>query len=58
MLEAAREDGYDEGEARGEARERLKSIKALMETMQWTARQAMDALRISAAEQEKYQPLL
>ena len=33
---------------------KLASIRNLMETMKWTAKQAMDALKIPVAEQEKY----
>ena len=49
-LEEARREGLTEGK---EA-ERLESIKKLMETMGWTAEQAMDALQIPAEEREKY----
>lgn len=40
-------------EAGAEA-ERLESIKKLMETMEWPAKQAMDALKIPEAERQKY----
>ena len=42
----------------GREEERLQSIRALMETVHWTAKQAMDALKIPAAEQEKYAALV
>ena len=38
----------------GREEERLASIRNLMETVHWTAQQAMDALKIPPAEQEKY----
>ncbi|MBP3691001.1 MAG: hypothetical protein J6I74_06720 [Schwartzia sp.] len=38
----------------GKEEERIESIRSLMETMKWTAKQAMDALKIPVAEQKKY----
>ncbi len=40
--------------AAGVEETKINSIRALMETMKWTAKQAMDALKIPAAEQKKY----
>lgn len=42
----------------GKSEERFLSIRNLMCTMHWTAQQAMDALLIPKAEQEKYKMLL
>ncbi|WP_418745967.1 hypothetical protein [Frisingicoccus sp.] len=57
-LEEARreglEEGHDSGLTEGKEIERLESIKKLMESMGWTAEQAMDALQIPAEEREKY----
>ena len=36
----------------------ITSIKNLMESMNWTAQQAMDALKIPKDEQEKYEAKL
>ncbi len=46
------------GEARGEERERLSNIRSLMETLNFTSRQAMDALKIPPSEQKKYEAKL
>ena len=45
-MEEAREDGV--------VQTTLASIRNLMETVHWTAQQAMDALKIPPSEQEKY----
>lgn len=47
-------EGRLEGRLEGQAEERFLSIKKLMDTMKWTAQQAMDALLIPEAEREKY----
>ena len=36
----------------------LESIRNLMETMKWTAQQAMDALKIPIKEQKEYLALI
>ncbi|MEI3266735.1 MAG: hypothetical protein V8R85_06325 [Frisingicoccus sp.] len=57
MEEARREahhEGLEEGLEAGAEAERLESIKKLMETMEWPAKQAMDALKIPEAERQKY----
>ena len=36
----------------------IENIRSLMETTKWTAKQAMDALKIPANEQEKYFALI
>ena len=42
--------GFDQGVEKSI----LQSIKNLMETMKWTAQQAMDALKVPKEEQERY----
>ncbi len=50
--------GEKQGEKRGEKngieRTMLGNIKNLMESMKWTAKQAMDALKVPESEQGKY----
>ena len=41
------------GIQKGIQRERLHSLKTLMQTMLWTADQAMDALKIGGDERER-----
>lgn len=61
-LEEARREGHAAGVTEGHAAgltegqetERLASIRKLMETMEWTAEQAMDALEIPMEERKKY----
>ena len=43
-----------EGRKEGKDLALVSTIRNLMETAGWTAKQAMDALKIPAAEQEKY----
>ena len=57
-LEEARREGHDSGLTEGKEIERLESIKRLMESMGWTAEQAMDALQIPAEEREKYKSMI
>lgn len=55
---------YNEAEAMemferdGDRKRALKDIRSLMETLELTARQAMDALKIPASEQPKYLSML
>ena len=53
-LKQQRREGYAEGEASGKDSERLNSIRNLMESLHLSAQQAMDAVKIPAAEQDKY----
>lgn len=53
-LEKLIEDGKKEGMQEG----RLTSVKNLMESMGWTAEQAMDALKISQEDRNKYAGML
>ncbi len=46
------------GEVRGEEKANLTNIRNLMETMNLNPRQAMDALKIPASEQKKYEAKL
>lgn len=48
----------EEGKLEGKAEAICLSIKNLMATMKWTAKQAMDALQIPEAEREKYRAKL
>lgn len=47
-----------EGKAEGEEKNRLENIRSLMETMGFTAKQAMDALRIPLGAREKILTML
>ena len=49
-IKEMREESKTEGIAEGQ----LQMIKNLMETMNWTASQAMDALKIPEADRKKY----
>ncbi len=44
--------------AKGREEEKVASIKNLMDSLKLTAQQAMDALKISAADQQRYLSLL
>ena len=46
------------GEAKGKESERLSNIRSLMETMDLSSQQAMDALKIPASEQQQYEAKL
>ena len=50
--------GMERGVRQGVERSRAESIRSLMETLHLTAEQAMDALRIPAAERAKYAAML
>lgn len=52
--EGKREEGKREGEKLGAAKAELLSIKNLMSTMKLTPEQAMNALKIPAANRQKY----
>ena len=53
-LKEQKREGREEGRREGRREGRLASIRSLMESVHWTAKQAMDALKIPPAEQEKY----
>ena len=46
------------GKNEGKETERLSSIRNIMETLHFTAQQAMDALKIPQEEQSKYAALI
>ena len=46
--------GMDQGITKGHEEERLNSIRSLMETLNLTLDQAMQALKIPGSEREKY----
>lgn len=50
--------GIRKGIAQGHEEERLNSIKSLMETLNLTIDQAMQALKIPSSEREKYAQML
>ena len=53
-LKEQRREGYDEGKESAI----LATIRNLMETLNLTAQQAMDAMKIPVAEQARYAALL
>ena len=57
-MEDMRKEAMEKGIEQGIENNRLENIRNLMTTMNLTAQQAMDALLIPAAEQEKYIALL
>jgi len=58
LSKGVREKGHAEGRAEGRADGILSSIKSLMETMNLSIEQAMAALKVPEAEQQKYMDLL
>jgi len=56
--EQGKEEGITQGIAKGEElghnEERIECIQNLMDSMKWTATQAMDALKIPLSERSKY----
>lgn len=53
-LQEGLQKGRQEGRQEGSDQKQLQNIRSLMITMKWTAKQAMDALMISEADQSKY----
>ena len=53
-----REEGREEGRVEGAERERVNSIRSMMEALAMTAKQAMDVLKIPDSEQPKYLSML
>lgn len=53
-LEARRAEGFNSGMQKTA----VNNIRSLMETMSWNPLQAMNALKIPAEEQKKYEQLL
>ncbi len=58
IYDDGRKAGLAEGKAEGTESAQLKAIQALMDTMKWTAEQAMSALKLPEAEWNKYSGLL
>ncbi|MCD8121139.1 MAG: hypothetical protein LUE65_02725 [Clostridiales bacterium] len=60
MTEATRilNQGKAEGRAEGKAEKLLENLRALMETMSWTAEQALAALKVPEEEYPKYLSML
>ena len=53
-IKRQRKDAAEKAHAAGAAEKQVENIRNLMETMKWTAKQAMDALKIPVSEQDKY----
>ena len=51
-------DEIDEAKAESREKNLIENIRSLMETLNFTAKQAMDALKIPANEQNKYLALI
>ena len=52
------QDGMQQGIQQGASQKELSNIRSLMETTNWTPKQAMDALKIPPADQAKYAAML
>ena len=57
-VENGRQEGRLEGRREGHDNSKISDIKSLMETMKWTAQEAMDALKLTASEKKKYLAML
>ena len=53
-LQKGFDQGIDQGIDLGVDQTRIENVHGLMQTMKWTAQQAMDALMIPKNEQQKY----
>ena len=51
-------EGRAEGRAEGEIRERVSNLRNIMQTLNFTVQQAMDALKIPQEEREKYASMI
>ena len=58
MIAKGRQVGRLEGRQEGRQEEQISSIRNLMDTLKLTAQQAMDALKISETDQQRYLSLL
>ena len=54
VLDRVEKNGEKKGIEKGIEKAVLDNIKSLMESMKWTAQQAMDALKIPSVDQSKY----
>jgi hypothetical protein len=52
------QQGMQQGMQQGASQKELSNIRSLMETTNWTPKQAMDALKIPPADQAKYAAML
>lgn len=52
------EEIYNEGKLEGKETNTLESVRALMETVGWTARQALEKLKVPEAEWSHYLGML
>ena len=57
-IKDAKREGFVEGEAKDELKERLKNVKAVMEKMEVNAYEAMNILEIPLEEQQKLLAML
>ncbi|MBQ3442805.1 MAG: hypothetical protein IJG33_06120 [Selenomonadaceae bacterium] len=58
FMEPLLEIAIEKTRAKTERETKLNSIRSLMETMNFSAQQAMDALKIPANKQEEYRKLI
>lgn len=58
LMEPAIEVAVEQARAKAEREIRLHNIRSLMETMNSSAQQAMDALKIPASKQKEYADLI
>ena len=58
FMEPLLETAIEKTRAKTERETKLNSIRSLMETMNFSAQQAMDALKIPADKQEEYRKLI
>ncbi len=53
-IKEGKREGIKEGMKEGAEKTLLESVKNLMDTMKWSAEQAMEALKVPESEQKKY----
>ena len=58
QLEFMREEEREEGRKEGRKDGHISDIRSLMSTMKWSAKQAMDALRIPQEDREEISSIL
>lgn len=58
LMEPVLEVAVEQVRAKAERETRLHNIRSLMETMNFSAKQAMDALKIHADKQKEYADLI
>ncbi|MBR4474945.1 MAG: hypothetical protein IKS55_15085 [Oscillospiraceae bacterium] len=57
-FEEVRNESFSRGMQQGMQQKEISNIKTLMESMNWSAQNAMEALRIPAEDQPKYAEML